>query len=113
MPSAQLVHDLLENTRCKIRLLVSLKMSWKANDGKNLINTFTIVGALIFRTGIAYGNLILAHITVSRYWLPDQVLGSGPTQSTNTLLNGSSIVGMGFKGTGLGIWFDFPNTWQA
>ena len=35
---------------------------------------------------------------VNRYWLPDLVLGSGPTLSTVTRPNGSSNAGMGFKG---------------
>ena len=105
MSNAQLVHALLENTRHEIRPLVSLKVSWKANERKK--SAFTIVAALIFCIGIASGNIVL--IIVSRYWLPDLDLGSGPTQSTNTLLNHSSIAGIGLKGAGLDIWFGFPS----
>ena len=74
---------------------------------KNLISAFTMVGALIFCTGTASGNLVFTHIIVSRYWLPDLVLGRGPTQSTNTLLNDSSVAGIGLKGAGLGFWLGF------
>ena len=63
--------------------------------------------ALIFLRGMASGNLVEAHIIVSKYWLPALVCGSGPTQSIITQLNGSSTTGIGFKGaTGID-WF--PN----
>jgi hypothetical protein len=51
----------------------------------------------IFLNGIASGNLVDAHIMVNRYWLPDLVLGKGPTQSTIILLNGSSNAGIGCR----------------
>ena len=69
---------------------------------KNLVSAFIIVGALIFLTGTASGNLVATHIMVKRYWLPDLVIGRGPTQSINTLLKGSSMAGMGFNGAGFG-----------
>ena len=55
---------------------------------KNLVEALTITFALIFLEGIPSGNLV-AHIVVRKYWFPDLVLGSGPTQSTMILLNGS------------------------
>lgn len=53
-----------------------------------------MVFALIFRSGMASGNRVDVHMTVSKYWFPDQVLGKGPTQSS-TRLKGSSIAGIG------------------
>ena len=35
---------------------------------------------------------------VNRYWLPDLVLGKGPTQSTIILLKGSLNAGIGCRG---------------
>ena len=35
---------------------------------------------------------------VSKCWFPDLVLGSGPTQSTITLLKDSAEAGMGWRG---------------
>ena len=40
-----------------------------------------IVGALILLIGTASGNLVVTHIMVKRYLLPDLVIGRGPTQS--------------------------------
>ena len=65
---------------------------------KIFIKTATILGALMFFKGIASGNLVEEHIIVNRYLFPDLVLGNGPTQSTITLLNGSSIAGIGISG---------------
>ena len=48
--------------------------------------------------GMAWGNLVEAHIMVKRYWFLDLVFGKGPTQSIITLLNGSSNAGMGVRG---------------
>ena len=38
----------------------------------------------MFRRGTASGNLVEVHIIVNRYWLPPQVLGSGPTHLNAT-----------------------------
>ena len=54
----------------------------------------------MFLNGIASGNLVAVHITVNKYWFPLLVLGKGPTQSTITLLKGSSITGSGTNGPG-------------
>jgi len=48
----------------------------------------------MFVSRIASGNLVEAHIMVSRYWLPALVHDNGPTQSTVTLLNSSSTAGL-------------------
>ena len=77
---------------------------------KNLISAFMTVGALICLTGTASGNLVVTHIIVKRYWLPDLVFGRGPTQSINTLLKGSSMAGMGFSGALFSFWLGFPTT---
>jgi hypothetical protein len=69
----------------------------KAKLSKKIIKAFTIVLVLIFLKGIAFGNLVDAHIMVNKYWLPDLVLSKGPTQSTIILLNGSSNAGIGYK----------------
>lgn len=57
-----------------------------------------MVLALIFRKGIDSGNLVDAHMIVSRYWPPDFVFGNGPTQSTIISLKGSLIAGIGCSG---------------
>jgi hypothetical protein len=44
---------------------------------------------------MASGKRVEAHIIVSNYRFPYLVLGSGPTQSTTTLLKESSKAGMG------------------
>ena len=54
----------------------------------------------MFLRGIAYGNRIAEHIMVNKYTLPDLVLGKGPTQSINILLNGSPNAGIGYNGAG-------------
>ena len=51
--------------------------------------------ALVFLSGMASGKRVEAHIIVSNYIFPYLVLGSGPTQSTTTLLNESSKAGTG------------------
>ena len=51
--------------------------------------------ALVFLRGIASGKRVEAHIIVSNYRFPYLVLGSGPTQSTITLLKESSKAGKG------------------
>ena len=62
----------------------------------------------MFLSGMASGNLVDAHIIVRRYWFPLLAFGSGPTQSTITLLKGSSNAGMGCSGdTGM-VWLGFP-----
>ena len=77
---------------------------------KNLIRALTMLGALMFLKGMASGNLVDVHIMVSKYWLPALVLGSGPTQSTKTRLNGSSIAGIGISGATRLHWFGIPVT---
>ena len=62
---------------------------------KNLMNPLTMLGAFMFLNGIAPGNLVTVHITINKYWFPLLVLGRGPTQSTITLLKGSSVTGIG------------------
>ncbi len=59
-----------------------------------------MTGAVIFLNGIASANLVATHMMVNRNWLPDFVLGNGPTQSTITCSNGSPIAGMGVRGAG-------------
>ena len=54
-----------------------------------------MVLALMFLKGIASGNLVEAHIIVSRNLFPDLVFGNGPTQSIMTLLKGSLNAGIG------------------
>ena len=54
--------------------------------------------ALIFFKSVASGNLVETHIIVNKYWFPLLVLGSGPTQSIMTRLNGSSKAGIDFSG---------------
>ena len=61
---------------------------------KNLDKAFIMVSALILGNGIASGNLVVAHIIVSIYSIPDLVLGNGPTQSIIILLNVSSKAGI-------------------
>ena len=58
--------------------------------------------------GKTSGYLVVEHITVSKYSWPDRVLGKGPTQSIMTLLNGSSVTGIGIKGAGGMGWLGFP-----
>ena len=58
--------------------------------------------------GMASGNLVKAHMIVSRYWLPVLVFGNGPTQSISTWLNGSSKAGIGSSGAGGILWLGFP-----
>ena len=68
--------------------------------------------ALILRRGMASGNRVKAHITVSEYWFPALVLGNGPTQSTITLLKGSSTAGIGCSGATGTFRFGFPTSWH-
>lgn len=63
-------------------------------------------GAVTLHRGTASGNLVEARD--SKNWLPDLVLGKGPTQSTITLSNGSPITGMGQSGAGGTAWLGFP-----
>lgn len=58
---------------------------------KNFTNI--IMGTVIFLRGFASRNLPTTHIIVNKNCLPDLVLDNGPTQSTNTCLNGSLITG--------------------
>lgn len=57
-----------------------------------------MVGVFIFRNGIASGKRVKVHILVSKYWWPAFVFGSGPTQSIDIRLNGSSNAGIGKRG---------------
>ena len=70
----------------------------RPTNEKNLTRDSTIRGALILRRGIASGKRVERHIIVSRYWLPDLVLGRGPTQSIIISLNGSLQAGIGLRG---------------
>lgn len=67
----------------------------RPNSEKNLVKALTMVLVLIFLRGMASGKRVEAHMIVSRYWLPDLVLGRGPTRSIMILLNGSSKAGIG------------------
>ena len=61
---------------------------------------------------MAIEKRVEAHILVSKYRLPYLVLGSGPTQSTITLLKDSSKEGTGRSGVTRMFWFGFPITRQ-
>ena len=65
---------------------------------KNFRSTALMALVRIFLNGNASGYLVLAHMSVSRYWFPPLVFGSGPTQSIMTRENGSPKAGMGFNG---------------
>ena len=65
---------------------------------KNLVKASTMVFVLVFLKGSASGNLVDAHMIVSRYWFPDFVFGNGPMQSTIIWLKGSLIAGIGCSG---------------
>ena len=82
----------------------------RPNREKNLVKALTMVFDLIFPKGIASGNLVDAHMIVSRYWFPDFVFGSGLTHSTIIWLKGSLVAGIGCSGAfgmyGL-IWFPY------
>ena len=80
---------------------------------KNLVRALITDFEVIVRKGIASGNLVAAHMMVSTNWLPVFDLGSGPTQSTITWENGSSMTGIGQRGAGGMTWFGFPVTWQV
>lgn len=67
---------------------------------KKFTNALMITGVVIFLSGIASRNLLATHIIVNRNWLPDLALGNGPTQSTITCSNGSTIIGIGDRGAG-------------
>jgi hypothetical protein len=80
---------------------------------KNFTSAFTTFLVVIFLMGIASGNLVEAHMIVSKYSNPDLVFGSGPTQSMRTVLNGSPNAGIGWRGA-LGIvWLGFPTFWHV
>ena len=51
--------------------------------------------SLVFLSVMATGKRVEAHIIASNYRFPYLVLGSGPTQSTTTLLKESSKAGTG------------------
>ena len=79
---------------------------------KKFIMASTIFLVVIDFSGIASGNLAVAHIDVWRYLFPAFVCGSGPTQSIKTLLKGSSAVGIGFIGAGGIFWLSLPVFWH-
>jgi len=80
---------------------------------KYLVRILTTFVDLMFLRGIASGKRVDAHIMVKRYWFPDLFFGSDPSQSTITLLNGSSNAGIGWSET-IGIcWLGLPTTWQV
>jgi len=60
-----------------------------------IVRALIIVLALIFLSGMAIEKRVEAHIIVSKYRFPYLVLGSGPTQSTITLLKDHSKEGTG------------------
>jgi hypothetical protein len=64
----------------------------------NIVRALLIVLALIFLSVMAIDKRVEAHIIVSKYRFPYLVLGSGPTQSTITLLKDSSKEGTGRSG---------------
>jgi hypothetical protein len=65
---------------------------------------------IIFISGMTIEKRVEAHIIVSKYRLPYLVLGSGPTQSTITLLKDSSKEGTGRSGVTWGALERFPQT---
>jgi len=79
---------------------------------KNLIRALTIVGVLIFLSGIASGKRVDVHMIVNKYAFPVLVFGKGPTQSIRTLLKGSSKAGIGRSGAGGIFWLGLPTTWH-
>ena len=70
----------------------------RPSSEKKLVKALTMVFALIFLKGIASGNLVDAHMIVSKYWFPDFAFGSGTTQSTIIWLKGSMIAGIDCSG---------------
>jgi hypothetical protein len=80
----------------------------KPTKVKNFTNAFTTFLVVILLMGIASGNLVEAHMIVSKYSLPALVLGKGPTQSMRTLLKGSPNAGIGCSGAGGILWFGLP-----
>ena len=63
-----------------------------------MVRVLIIVLVLIFPSGMAIEKRVEAHIIVSKYRFSYLVLGSGPTQSTITLLKDSSKEGTGRSG---------------
>jgi len=59
-------------------------MKGETREHKNLNNTFTICGILMFCSRMASGNL---HIIVQRYWLPSLVFGKRPSDMRELLLS--------------------------
>ena len=66
----------------------------------------------MLRRGIASGKRVERHMIVSRYWLPDLVLGRGPTQSIIISLNGSLQAGIGLRGAAGIDSLGFPTIWH-
>ena len=75
---------------------------------RNLMRALDITGVVIFRNGMASGNLVTAHMMVIIYWFPALVQGRGPTQSIRIRSNGSTIAERGCKGAKGILWFGFP-----
>ena len=64
----QFIHNLLEDPKHKIGTLVRFnRLIGSPNSEKNFTKASTIVFVLMFRSGIASGNLVEAHIMVKRY----------------------------------------------
>ena len=69
----------------------------RPNEKKNFVMACAIDLAVVTQRH-GFGKRVTAPTMVSRYWLPDFVLGSGPTQSAITCSNGSPTAGMGCNG---------------
>ena len=82
--------------RNTIGSLIRLNCFRKTHKRKTkIVKALIIVLALIFLSGIASGKRVEAHNIVSNYRFPYLFLGSGPTQSTITLLKESSKTSKG------------------
>ena len=68
---------------------------------KNSTSFETTTLEVIFLKGMASGYLVVVSMIVSKYSLPNLVLGNGPTQSIITFLKGSFTTGIGASGAGL------------
>ena len=80
---------------------------------KNWIRASTTFLAVILLKETASENRVDTSMMINRNWKPDLVLGKGPTQSTKTLLYGSSKVGIGIRGAGLTAGCGFPTIWHT
>ena len=102
------MHNLLKYMRTTIGSLIWLNWFRKTHKRKTkIVKALIIVLALVFLSGMASGKRVEAHIIVSNYRFPYLVLGSGPTQSTTTLLKESSKAGTGRSIAAWMFCFDF------